>query len=223
MTRKAFSKLKWFLIEKICVAPLAFLFRLVPLTVGVRVKNNIATFRKLDFQDEDISMLVGSVYELSRLKSCRKEPDTIGWIKSQIDERSVFYDIGANVGAYSLVASKIGPKVKVFAFEPTFSTYKTLVTNIIENSLETSITPLPIALHETSGLVDMNFSSTESGSAEHSVGSKTNMFGEHFTPVSSVKTMCYSLDVLVDSFSLPLPNFIKIDVDGNELAILKVL
>lgn len=219
-SRKLLSYIKWTLIDKLFVSPIVLLFRMIPITIAVRVKNKTSTFRKLDFEEE-INMLVGSTFEQSRLKSCKKEPDTICWIKQNITDNSIFFDIGANVGAYSLVASKMGQRVKVFSFEPSFSTYKTLVTNIIENSLETSIVPLPIALSQRTSLVDINFSSTESGAAEHAVGNIKNMYGENFQPVSSIKTLTYSLDDFLTHFSVPVPNFVKIDVDGNELEILK--
>lgn len=218
--RKVLSYTKWTLIDKLFVSPIVLIFRMIPITIAVRVKSKISTFRKLDFEEE-IKMLVGSTYEQSRLKSCKKEPDTIRWIKQNIADGSIFFDIGANVGAYSLVASKMGQRLKIYSFEPSFSTYKTLVTNVIENSLETSIVPLPIALSQRTSLIDINFSSIESGAAEHAVGNQKNMYGENFQPVSSIKTLTYSLDDFLTHFSVPVPNFVKIDVDGNELEILK--
>ena len=45
-----------------------------------------------------------------------KEPDTIEWI-DEFEENSVFWDIGANVGTYSLYAG-LKKKIEVLAFEP---------------------------------------------------------------------------------------------------------
>src|SRR5690348_15759402 len=46
-------------------------------------------------------------------------------------------DIGANAGVYSLLASKkVGPKGKIYAFEPTAETYKLLVKNLTLNHCE---------------------------------------------------------------------------------------
>ena len=46
--------------------------------------------------------------------ACRKEPDTVRWIEEYLSEGDVFYDIGANVGAYSLVAASIFKQVTVY-------------------------------------------------------------------------------------------------------------
>ena len=45
-----------------------------------------------------------------------KEPDTISWIKS-FKANSVFWDIGANIGLYSVYASRIS-NCQTYAFEP---------------------------------------------------------------------------------------------------------
>ena len=45
-----------------------------------------------------------------------KEPDTIDWINN-FESDEVFFDIGANVGIYSIWAT-MHRKVRTFAFEP---------------------------------------------------------------------------------------------------------
>ena len=45
-----------------------------------------------------------------------KEPETINWINT-FKEKDIFWDIGANIGLYSIYASVIS-KCKVFSFEP---------------------------------------------------------------------------------------------------------
>ena len=51
-----------------------------------------------------------------------KEPETIEWINN-FKKKYVLYDIGANIGIFSLFASK---KIKVLAFEPAFHNFKKL-------------------------------------------------------------------------------------------------
>jgi FkbM family methyltransferase len=46
-----------------------------------------------------------------------KEPDTLTWIES-FKKESVFWDIGSNIGLYSILAEKRFPEIKIFAFEP---------------------------------------------------------------------------------------------------------
>ena len=45
-----------------------------------------------------------------------KEPETLEWIES-FNKKSIFWDIGANIGLYSIYAAKYN-NVQVYAFEP---------------------------------------------------------------------------------------------------------
>src|SRR6516225_6093965 len=56
-----------------------------------------------------------------------KEPDTIRWIDS-FEPNDVFWDIGANVGVFSLYAAR--RKVRVLAFEPSAGNYMILCRNV---------------------------------------------------------------------------------------------
>ena len=70
------------------------------------VKSNINVTRKLDFEKSDIHLSIESDIEYTtRLASCAKEPEMITWFEKFFKEGDVFYDIGANIGAYSLVAA----------------------------------------------------------------------------------------------------------------------
>src|SRR5688572_14716010 len=62
--------------------------------------------RRLDYDRADIYLRVTSKVEGFRIHACAKEPFTIEWIHGQLRAGDVLYDIGANVGAYSLVAAK---------------------------------------------------------------------------------------------------------------------
>ena len=74
------------------------------------------------------------------------EPDTLSWIDEMI-EGSTFWDIGANVGGYSIYAAK-SKGCAVFAFEPSPFNLEFLARNIWLNNLEDKITVIPIALSQ---------------------------------------------------------------------------
>ena len=63
---------------------------------------------------------VGNPRELSRMGGYRwKEPDTVEWINRYVKPGDVFYDIGANLGLYSILAAKLlQGRGKVYRFEP---------------------------------------------------------------------------------------------------------
>ena len=61
---------------------------------------------KMDYKTEDIFIHVDSLREYaSRINSAKGEPGTINWIEKNIKQGEVLFDIGANVGAYSLIAA----------------------------------------------------------------------------------------------------------------------
>ena len=66
-----------------------------------------------------------------------KEPETIEWIDN-FKKDSVFYDIGANVGLYSIYAS-ISKNSKVFSFEPSFFNLELLARNIYSNKINNKV------------------------------------------------------------------------------------
>jgi FkbM family methyltransferase len=173
---------------------------------------------RLDFPDADIYLRVTSKAERLRLHACAKEPFTIEWIQQRVGAGDVLYDIGANVGVYSLVAAKKpGGGARVFAFDPSYLNIASLGANIVLNKVEDQITPLPIALSDATGMAIFALRSLEPGSARHSLGEEVSDEGStrYRQPV-----MTFRLDDLVDRMGLPLPNHIKLDVDGGELAVL---
>ena len=85
-------------------------------------------------------------------------------MESNYQAGEVFFDIGANVGAYSLVASKfLDGDLKVYAFEPSFVTFSQLCRNIQLNALSSSIIPLQIVLAEQTGMETLNYSNLDPG------------------------------------------------------------
>ena len=79
-----------------------------------------------------------------------KEPETLAWIDS-FKKNSVFWDVGANIGLYSIYAAKAS-SCKVFAFEPSVFNLELLAKNININNLSLQIAIFPIALSNKSGI-----------------------------------------------------------------------
>lgn len=150
-----------------------------------------------------------------------KEEGTLAWIRDNVKEGAVFFDIGANVGLYSLYAARAGKNVQVYSFEPHKLNFATLLENIFLNRLETTIHPMALALGDKSGYFHLNYNSMESGASMSQLGHSN--LSEDRTFVPKLKELLHSttLDSLIESGEAPTPDMIKIDVDGNELLILK--
>src|SRR5665811_148010 len=74
-----------------------------------------------------------------------KEPDTIRWIDS-FQLGTTLWDIGANVGVFSLYAAT--RSLRVLAFEPAPANYYLLVKNTEINQLSDRISAIPLALSD---------------------------------------------------------------------------
>jgi len=79
------------------------------------------TNKKMCIFGEDLCFNVSNDLEKYRVESALdKEAETIAWIDGwdAIDNETIFFDIGANIGIYSLYAGFRYPDLSVFSFEP---------------------------------------------------------------------------------------------------------
>jgi FkbM family methyltransferase len=175
--------------------------------------------QRLDYPKNEILLLVRSKAESKRLQSCAKEPWTVEWIEAWVQPDDVLYDIGANIGAYSLVAAKhTDGRARVIAVEPGYGSFSALCQNVVLNRCAESITPLPINLGPTTGLGRFQYRDLRAGAADHGFSTDKRNGSEalYEQPVLS-----YRLDDLIEQFGLPAPTHIKLDVDGAELDVLE--
>ena len=201
--------------EQETISAVAATAQLLPLHVVSRLKNELHPTGTLDYERARILMGVASPMEYYRLGSCAKEPETIQWLESNVRPGDVFYDVGANVGAYSLVADAIaGCKATIIAVEPSFATFAQLNHNVFLNQASERITPLCVALSSAMGTASFHYSDLSSGSAFHSLTTTTG-------DGASLRVLTVTMDDLVERFSLPAPNLLKVDVDGAEIAAMR--
>lgn len=203
-----------------------FILKLLPLTLQKNILHNYKLIVKLDYH-KPISMVVLNKPTYHRKFSCQKEPTTVKWIEKYLNDNEVFYDIGANVGAYSLLAASIKKNVKVFSFEPSFSTFYALCLNIYENKLSDQIIPFSIALSDKNQIGDFNYvsiyknmSGIEPGLAFHFAEKDIYGVSEKYKVDLTLKQIFMRLDNFTIDNNYPIPNMIKIDVDGIEFEIL---
>ncbi|MDP3794344.1 MAG: FkbM family methyltransferase [bacterium] len=148
---------------------------------------------------------IESHHNVWRLRAGKKEPETVEWIEQEV--RGVYYDIGACIGTYALLAAL---RATVVAFEPGFANYNALCKNIVLN--KSNIIPLPVALGQETALVSLGYSDIHSGRASHRINERG---------VFNQQMMMFRLDDVISLFHLPLPDHVKIDVDGSEVSVLK--
>lgn len=143
-----------------------------------------------------------------------KEPGTIAWLE-EFRPGEVLVDIGANVGIYSLLAARFRD-ARVYAFEPESQNFSLLNQNIHRNSLDSLVTAYCVALTDQTKFDLLYLTKFAAGGSCHS-------FGESVSPdlkprQSPFRQGCFAttLDALVQAGVLPVPQHVKIDVDGIE-------
>jgi FkbM family methyltransferase len=172
---------------------------------------------QLDYEPIKILLEFESEAENFRLGACMKEPWTTAFVES-VPPDGVFYDVGANVGSYALIAAKRG--IQTVAIEPGFNNFGALCRNLLRNEVLATTIPLPVALANRTGLIWLDYQDVRQGGASHVFGSPQPVFFS----THRQKIMTYTLDDLIRTFDLPVPTHIKIDVDGNgnvELAVIE--
>ncbi|VVC75283.1 hypothetical protein AQUSIP_05710 [Aquicella siphonis] len=147
-----------------------------------------------------------------------KEPETIAWIDS-FQPGEILWDIGANVGIYTIYAAKKG--VRVVAFEPHFANYFQLCLNVMLNNLQDRVLPLCLALTHKKSVDTINLASVDFGTSMSSFGSNLDFRGNPYQPVFRQGMVGYDIDSFIADFNLPVPHYFKIDVDGIELDIIQ--
>lgn len=162
-------------------------------------------------------MSVNSTLDISRSRFPFAEPSTVEWIEKQFRQGDIFYDVGANLGAVSLIAATfLDQRCKIYAFEPVPSTFSTLVQNVMHNNFGDTISTFMIPLSDQSRIDSFFYSSLVSGSSAHSLsGSAT---GGRRTFEQTV--ISWTIDDLHKKFGFDYPNHLKIDVDGHDFEVL---
>lgn len=138
------------------------------------------------------------------------EENEIAFLKKYLKPGDTFFDVGANIGLFSLNATDlIKPNGKIFAFEPTPETFKRLESNISLNHIE-NIKPINIGISDHEG--KLNFNISNSGYDAWNSFAKIDKLENG----SSIEVNVKSLDQFIRENAVDLPSLIKIDVEGWE-------
>jgi len=147
-----------------------------------------------------------------------KEPETIAWIDS-FAPGDIFWDVGANVGIYSIYAAARG--IRTFGFEPHFANYHQFCETIVLNGLQDNVTPLCLAFAGGKSVSELHLASLDVGASMNNFGAATDFRGNPFDATFRQGMIGYDMDGFIADFGMTVPNHLKIDVDGIELAIVQ--
>jgi FkbM family methyltransferase len=148
------------------------------------------------------------------------EPQVLDYI-DRLERGSVFYDLGACVGYFSLYAS--AKCLDVYAFEIEAKNFAALQQNLSANEFS-NVRAFQVGVSDgASQWADLRVGQDKAG-GHH----KTLVVDEFAGPANIVKeeytiqrVRVGALDDLVREFQLPPPNHMKIDIDGSEVVFLR--
>lgn len=150
-----------------------------------------------------------------------KEPETLRWIET-FDEYDVFYDIGANIGIYSLYCAWLRPEMIIHAMEPDRLNFPHLHQNAINNGFD-NLNCHNIALSNYSGIDRFYVQKVETGASGGQIGHSKDEEGRKFDAKESYTVIVCSYYDFLRRFHAEEPDHIKIDVDGQEESIIKAI
>lgn len=175
--------------------------------------------KKCRVRGTTVRMAVTNERVASRVRSYEtKEPYTLRWIESYLKPGDTFFDVGANIGQYSIFAALHHERgVQVYSFEPESQNYAALNHNVYLNNLSSVVSAFCLALDATTGADQFYVRGTlRPGEAIHQFGEAVDDVGQPFDPVHQQGMVAFALDDLCFKHGLSVPNCIKIDVDGHE-------
>jgi FkbM family methyltransferase len=149
----------------------------------------------------------------AELLSGNLERPTQEIVASHLRPGMVFYDLGANIGRFSLIVGRaIGPQGKVFAFEPDPDLIARLRRNMERNQLA-NIEVLPMGVWSSSKTLEFRQAGPDSPEGGTGTFLNDDQAGER------IQVRCISLDDFALT-ALP-PQGIKCDVEGAEVEVLR--
>ena len=185
---------------------------------GVRISSELVEeFTPIEIQETEcgeIRFFCPGTFPLRRARSLlTKEPMTIEWIKT-FDDHDIFWDIGANIGVFTLFAANRG--LKVLSFEPSPNNFYLLSKNIEINCFDEKVSAFCFAFNDHSIIDYLFMQNSELAGSLSSFAEAIDTQGMRFSPAFKKAMLGFSVDDFIDRFDPLFPNHIKIDVDGIE-------
>lgn len=148
----------------------------------------------------------------------------LAMLKAFVTPASVVWDVGANIGLYSRwLASRLGAG-RVVAFEPMSQNLPELRHNIEIGGLTGRVTVVPWALSNRDGELDFQIDDVQSASGSIDLvrqGKASAGRQALRLPPKTEKVQSRSIDSILGSKELPVPDVLKVDVEGAESLVLE--
>lgn len=140
------------------------------------------------------------------------EPNEYTYLSQHVRANDVCFDVGANVGIYTLLFSTLARQGEVHAFEPVDLNYHILCTNVIANKFD-NVRVNRMAVGDMNGEAEFVVASDGAYSSFIDTGRKL--------PAVKTRVPVTTLDSYVDLHKVPRIDCLKVDVEGAEARVLE--
>lgn len=169
---------------------------------GISIKNSNGVVFKLDANDWITRIMI---------ENGNYEDKSVDLGKRLLKDGGIFIDVGANFGLFSCQVRYGNEKVKVFAVEPNYKVVGRLVDNFIINKLSDNVTVINTAISGTFNQVFLQ------SPVRNNLGSTS----VSITNTGGIAVVSCPLDFLLQSNNIFRVDLLKIDIEGNEFAVVE--
>ncbi|WP_417454755.1 FkbM family methyltransferase [Kiloniella sp.] len=151
----------------------------------------------------------------------KKEQEVSKYIDKYVKEGDTLFDIGANIGVFTLYTAISKNNVNIYSFEPEYSNLHYLKENIIANKLTEKVNLFSVAVSDKDQLSSLHIQDVTPGAAVHTESvNDISTTDEGYKVVWKEGIATSTVDSLSKHIGV-VPNCMKIDTDGNEPKILR--
>lgn len=141
--------------------------------------------------------------------------------KKLIKEANVFFDIGASIGYYSILAGHLNPKLRIYAFEPTEGALFYLNENIKINNLQHRTKIESFALSNTIGETEFNVIVNKKYPTIYNLSGEHNLKTKNELNANTVMVKTDTLDHYISENKIAEISIMKLDTEATEHYILQ--
>ena len=149
-----------------------------------------------------------------------REQGTVEWLRREVRPDDVVYDVGANIGAFTLVAARRIETGLVYAFEPHLANAASLIANLRENGVDGVVRVVSFPLSDHPGVFRFDYGDLSAGTALSQLGEPSRA-DDGARPSSPELKLATTVDELIAQEAIRPADLVKLDVDGQELEVLR--